>query len=302
MKEDLLSYTAKPDDEGVKIDSILRNKLNLSRRIIIGLKKNNNIFLNGETAFTNAKVKVGDEISVNLVKEESQNIEPEDIPIDIVYEDRDLLIINKQPGLVVHPTKGHQSGTLSNGVIFHWRQRGEGTIVRLVNRLDRDTSGLVIIAKNQFAHQAMAKQMDVNAVEKIYFAVVHGALSCQEGTIDLPIDRPTYESIKREVMKTGIRAVTHFRVVESFNEGSLLEIKLETGKTHQIRVHMSHSGHPLYGDTLYGESDDSLLIGRQALHAARLVFSHPREGTPMDIRAELPEDIKILIEKLREKK
>lgn len=302
MKEDILKYTVMDKDAGVKLDSILRSRMNLSRRIIIGLKKSNNIFINGQRSHTNTIVKDGDEVSVNLVKDESQDIEPEDIPIDVVYEDWDLLIINKQPGIVVHPTKGHPQGTLSNGIVYHWRKSGESNIVRLVNRLDRDTSGLIIIAKNQFAHQAMAKLMDAGLVEKTYTAVVHGVVEKDEGTIDLPIDRPTRESIKREVMETGIRAVTHYRTIERFNDASLLEIKLETGKTHQIRVHMTYTGHPLFGDTLYGETDDSHLIVRQALHAVRLVFPHPRSGEKLDINAALPLDIQDLIDILSAEK
>jgi pseudouridine synthase, RluA family len=301
MKEDILKYTVTDKDAGAKLDSILRSKMNLSRRMVTGLKKSNNIFINGKRSLTNTIVSEGDEVAVNLIKDESQDIEPEDIPIDIIFEDRDLLIANKQPGIVVHPTKGHPQGTLSNGIIYHWRKNGESNIVRLVNRLDRDTSGLIIIAKNQFTHQAMAKLMDGGLVEKTYTAVVHGVVEKDEGTIDLPIDRPTWESIKREVMETGIRAVTHYRTVERFENASLLEIKLETGKTHQIRVHMTYTGHPLFGDTLYGESDDSRLITRQALHAVRLTFPHPRSGEKLDITAALPEDIQNLISLLRRK-
>lgn len=301
MKKDLLKYTVKQEDIGIKIDSILKNHMNLSRRMITGLKKNSSIFLNGEEAFTNIKVNVNDEVSVNIVKDESQDIEPQDIPIEVVFEDNDLLILNKLPGIVVHPTKNYLDGTLSNGIIKHWREKGESTIVRLVNRLDRDTSGLIIIAKNQFSHQAMAKQMDVDNVEKKYYAIVHGDLEKDEGTIDLPIDRPTYQSIRRDVMESGIKAVTHYFVVERFHDATLVEIRLETGKTHQIRVHMTHIGHPLFGDTLYGDSDDMHFINRQALHAYMLKFNHPRSGEHMKLCADLPEDMKILIERLRNK-
>jgi 23S rRNA pseudouridine1911/1915/1917 synthase len=200
MKDDFLEYTVRDIDDGSKLDSILKTRLNLSRRIITGLKKTNNIFLNNERVFTSATVAPGDVVSVNISKEESQDIEAQYIPIDIRYEDKDLLIVSKQPGIVVHPTKGHPEGTLSNGKMFHWKQKGENNIVRLVNRLDRDTSGLVIIAKNQFTHQAMAKQLDGDLIKKIYIAVAHGIVKEDSGTIDLPIDRPSWESIKREVM------------------------------------------------------------------------------------------------------
>jgi 23S rRNA pseudouridine1911/1915/1917 synthase len=295
MKSDILKYTAEEEDEGSSIGSILRNRLNLSGRIVTGLKKRDNIFLNGRPAFSNVKVKSGDIVSVDIGREEKQDIEPEDIPIDIIFEDKDLLIVNKQPGLIVHPTKGHPCGTLSNGVIFHWRKAGEDSIVRLVNRLDRDTSGLLIIAKNQFSHQAMAKQMDQNKIEKRYFSIVHGIPERDEGTIDLPIDRPARESIKRAVMDSGVRAVTHYRVICRYRNSSLLEIILETGKTHQIRVHLSHIGHPLFGDTLYGNCDDSLYIKRQALHAYSLKFNHPRTGESMSIESKLPVDMASLV-------
>jgi len=298
MKQDFIEYMAQDTDDGVKLYSILRNRLNLSRRLITSLKKNNGIFLNGNTVYTNAKVSTGDKISINILKEESQDIEPEEMPLEIVFEDNDLSVVNKQPGIVVHPTKGHPQGTLSNGIIYHWRNKGEDTIVRLVNRLDRDTSGLIIIAKNQFSHQAMAKQLEANIVEKVYYAVVHGNLPHDEGTIDLPIDRPSYDSIKRTVMKEGQKAVTHYKVVERYRDADLLKIILETGKTHQIRVHLSHIGHPLYGDTLYGISDDYNLIQRQALHAYMLVFNHPRSGERLNLKAELPGDMVELINKL----
>lgn len=299
MKKDLIECVIGKEDEGVKLDSILKTRLNLSRRIIIGLKKSNNIFLNNEPVHTGILVKEGDLVSVNISKEESQDIEPQDIPIDVVYEDKDLLVINKQPGIVVHPTQGHPEGTLSNGIMFHWKQSGEDAIVRLVNRLDRDTSGLIIIAKNQFSHQAMAKQLDANIVQKTYLAVVHGVVEKDLATIDLPIDRPSWESIKREVTDAGQRSVTHYKVLERFKDASLLEVSLETGRTHQIRVHLDHIGHPIYGDTLYGTIDDSEYIGRQALHAFKLSFNHPRTGDRMELSSKLPDDMKLLEQKLK---
>lgn len=299
MKNDFLEYIAGETDDGIKLDSILKSRLNLSRRMIIGLKKNNCIYINGKPEFVNYLVRKGDEVLVNIAKEENQDIKPQDIPIDIAYEDGDLLIVNKQPGIVVHPTRGHPEGTLANGIIFYFREKNESTIVRLVNRLDRDTSGLILIAKNQFSHQAMAKQLDLNQIDKIYLAVVHGIVKENEGTIDLPIDRPERESIKREVMTSGYKAVTHFKVLERLKDASLLEIKLETGKTHQIRVHMSHIGHPLFSDTLYGCCDDSKWIMRQALHAFMLSFNHPRTGEKLCIKAEIPSDIQILLNELK---
>ncbi|MDI6619269.1 MAG: RluA family pseudouridine synthase [Clostridiales bacterium] len=299
MNEDYLTYTAEKADDGVKLDNILKSRMNLSRRLITDLKKAKNIFINNKHVFTNALVKTGDVVSVNIYKEESQDIEPENIPVDVVFEDADLLIVNKMPGIVVHPTKGHPNGTLSNGIIYYLRQKGDKSIVRLVNRLDRDTSGLVIIAKNKFTHQALAKELDSNEISKKYICIAHGNFTQKSGTIDLPIGRPSRETIKREVMTSGYKAVTHYKVIEDLDEASLVELRLETGKTHQIRVHMSYIGHPIFGDTLYGTADDSRFINRQALHAYMLEFNHPRYGSRVRLKTEIPDDMKSLLLKLK---
>ena len=193
---------------------------------------------------------------------------------------------------MVHPTRGYPFGTLANGVLYYFKEKGENCIVRLVSRLDRDTSGLIIIAKNQFSHMALARDMHGNDVlksdlkkqsqqnktfEKSYMAVVHGNMENKSGTIDLPIGNPNEDSAKREVWEDGQRSITHYEVIESFKNGDLLKVTLETGRTHQIRVHLSHIGHPLYGDSLYGTCE-SEYIDRQALHAYKLIIPHPRTG------------------------
>lgn len=293
-----LLYEVSEEDDKVKLREFLRRVAKLSGRLIKGAAIQGRIEVNNKVAKLNHVLKPGDIVGFTVEKEESQNIEPEKMNLDIRYEDEDLIIVNKAPGIVVHPTKSYPSGTLANGLLYYFREKGENTIVRLVSRLDMDTSGLIIIAKNQFSHMALARDMSSTDFEKSYKAVIHGSLKEKEGTIDLPIYRPEDDSIKRVVDERGQRSVTHYNVVESFEGGDLVRLTLETGRTHQIRVHLTHLGHPLYGDTLYGLEGDSELIGRQALHAYRLSFPHPRTGEILELECELPEDMNRLIEKI----
>ena len=251
----------------------------------------------------NFVLKENDEIVINLAKKESQNITPEKIDLDIVYEDKDIIVINKSPNMVVHPTKRYQSGTLANGLLYYFKESNQDCIVRLVSRLDMDTSGLIIVAKNQYAHSELSNQMQNNNVEKRYLALVHGHFSEKEGTIDLPIYRPEIEGVMARVIdERGQRSITHYKVIESYKDAELVECLLETGRTHQIRVHMKAMGHPIYGDTLYGETDDSGLISRQALHAYKLKFQSPRTKDELALTAKLPADIEKLIVSLKEAK
>jgi len=192
-------------------------------------------------------------------------------------------------------------GTLANGVIHHFRSNNDNSIVRLVSRLDRDTSGLIMIAKNQFSHMNLAKSMEKNLIKKSYLAIIHGNLENQEGTIDLPIGRPTDETIKRAVLEDGQRSITHYKIKESYKEGTLVELVLETGRTHQIRVHLSYVGCPIYGEQLYSDFNDEELISRQALHAYALTLPHPRSGEILNFESTLPEDMTKLIHNLQSK-
>lgn len=279
----------------VKLRDFLRNTAGFSGRLTKGCALSGRIKVNNNTAKLNLVLKTGDEIEVTIEKEESQNVEPEKMDLDIVYEDIDVVVVNKPFGMVVHPTRNHITGTLANGLLYYFKEKGEQCIVRLVSRLDRDTSGLIIIAKNQFSHMCLARDMVKEEFEKSYIAVIHGNMENTKGTIDLPILRPSQESINRVVDINGQRSITHYKVQEKIGNSEILKLTLETGRTHQIRVHLSHLGHPIYGDTLYGTEDDTRYISRQALHAYRLVFPHPRTGKLIVVESGLPEDIKNLI-------
>lgn len=301
---DKLSYTVKEDIKDIKIRDYLKYNENLSSRFLKSSGITGKISVNGKVAKLNHRISTNDKIEIDMKKNEHQNIEPEKMDLDVVYEDVDLIVVNKQPGIVVHPTKGYPFGTLANGVSYYFKERNEKCIVRLVSRLDMDTSGLIIIAKNQYSHMALARDMqDIDpqgkTFEKSYMAIVHGNMKNKSGTIDMPIGRPDEESIKRGVFEGGQRSVTHYEVIESFKNADLVKATLETGRTHQIRVHLSHIGHPIYGDSLYGAREDNY-IERQALHAYKLIIPHPRTGNELILETELPEDMKKLISKLKE--
>lgn len=287
-------------DNGKKIRDYLKYEENFSTRLITKAGLEGRITVNGLVVKLNYKIALGDRIEINLDRIESQNVIPQDMDLDIIYEDKNIIIVNKPPFMVVHPTKSHQTETLSNGVLKHFMDNGESCIVRLVSRLDMDTSGLIIVAKNQFAHMFLAKEMESNSIDKLYLALVHGVLPQKSGIIDEPIGRENEDSIKREVMSKGKRSVTHYRVIEEYDNASLVELRLETGRTHQIRVHLSYLGNPIIGDKLYG-IEDSAMISRQALHAYKLKFRHPITKMKLSLSSELPEDMKILLENLKKK-
>ena len=283
--------------EGATIREFLKEDLGLSSRLIRRSAIEKRILVNKKEVRMRYIVHSGDLVQINLQSDESQNITPEKMDLDIVYEDEDILVINKKPYMVVHPTKSYQSGTLANGVLFYFKETNQNCIVRLVSRLDMNTSGLIIIAKNQFAHMALSKEMEGNNLEKRYLAIVHGNLKEKEGTIDAPIYRPDGEEFgtMRIVDERGQRSITHYKVIESFKDADLVECLLETGRTHQIRVHMKHLGHPIYGDTLYGFEGDEELIPRQALHAYGLDFKSPKTKETLSLRAKLPDDMESLL-------
>ncbi len=293
-----LIYIVDKIGEGKKLRFYLKECKDLSSRFIRHSAENHNIFVNDRVELLNYKLKLEDKVEIFLDKDEKQEIEANEMELDIIYEDQDFIIVNKPPNLVMHPTKSHLNGTLANGLIYHYRKKGENTIVRLVNRLDMDTSGLVISAKNQFTHSYFSNMMKTEDFIKKYIALCHGTFKDKTGIIDLPIFRENDDVIKRVVDERGKSSITKYEVIEEFKDASLLEVMLLTGRTHQIRVHLSHLGHPIYGDKLYGESDDLDIIKRQALHAYFLSFLHPKTGKIMEFKGQLPCDINEAMKKI----
>jgi pseudouridine synthase, RluA family len=298
MTDSKFEYIITENDKELPIKELLKRNFRFSSRLMTKLKFNQGVKLNGTYIKMYEKGLPGDIITVSLPKEMS-DFEPEDIPINVVYEDDDLLIINKQPGYVVHPTKGHPCHTIANGIMKYILDHQKYFKIRFINRLDMDTSGLLLVAKNSHCQDDFAKQMSENGVTKKYVSIVKGIIAEEEGTIDLPIDREHIDHVKRAVIENGYPSVTHYKVLERFPKGyTMVELLLETGRTHQIRVHMSYIGHPVVGDVLYDEAA-VWLIERQALHARYLSFRHPITGKMMDVEAPLPADMLELIEKLR---
>ena len=294
QKYNLISYT---NEEESTLKEVLLDKLNFSVRSISKMKREESVFVNGVYKKPSSKVNKGDLIEVKI-EEDMANFEAQNLNLDILYDDFDIIMVNKPPFMVVHPTKSHFDNTIANGVTYYIKEKDEKVKIRFVNRLDMNTSGLVIVAKNAYAHHTLSLDMSNDDVEKKYITVVKGIVKDDEGTINEPIYRPTEDSIKRVVDERGQASVTHYKVLERLDDATVLEVKLETGRTHQIRVHMSHIGHGIIGDKLYGYEDENL-INRQALHAYSLVFNQPRTKERLEFKADLPNDIKHLIEKLR---
>ena len=258
------------------------------------MKKDKQIFVNKKFYKMHELVNIGDIIEINL-PDEANEYDAEDMDIKLLYEDADLMVVEKEPFVVVHPTKGHQSGTLANGLIKLFKDKSINSKIRFVNRLDRDTSGILIVAKNSYCHSILTKDDAMHEMEKKYYAVVGGHLEKESGVIDLPIDK-SEDGIRRMVSEKGQRAVTRYKVIDKLKKATLLEISLETGRTHQIRVHFSHIGHPLVGDELYG--GDMSLLNRQALHCFELGFYSPRKSEIIYIKSELPRDMRELVKEL----
>ncbi|MFH5835992.1 RluA family pseudouridine synthase [Proteiniclasticum sp. C24MP] len=274
---------------GMKIKTYLKEEMNLSTRFIRGAAMEKRIRINNKPVKLDYILREEDHLIISLVSKETQNIEAEDLPISVVYEDDAILIVNKAPYMVVHPTRRHQSGTLANAVMHHYRASGEDTIIRLVSRLDMNTSGLTILAKNQFVHSKISQDMQDDNYDKYYVAIVKGEFPEDIRLIDLPIYRDGDGAYNRVIDERGQESRTEVEVIERCNGYSLLLLKLLTGRTHQIRVHLSHLGYPIIGDELYGgELTD---LDRQALHALYISFQHPVTGSPMDAYANLLPDM-----------
>ncbi|ABN52038.1 MAG TPA: RluA family pseudouridine synthase [Hungateiclostridium thermocellum] len=315
-----LKYTVDKETSGKTVKHILKKQLKLSERLIKKLKRQGKILCNNRPVYVNAVVCENDIIEVDLDFDDSGIfIQPEDIPIDIIYEDEFLIALNKQPGIVVHPTCSHPGGTLANAVAFHLQKKGIVKKIRPVIRLDRDTSGIIIFAKNPYCQEFLIRQMNDKTFIKEYIGIVHKVLENDNGTIDLPIARKPGSIMLRHISPDGDPAVTHYTVLERLNGATLVKFRLETGRTHQIRVHCQAIGHPLLGDTLYPFEDTpyslsgnnphitqantpsitSGIITRQALHSQRAVFLHPFTKKILEITAPIPEDMKSALEILR---
>lgn len=283
--------------EKMNIKEYLEENCSFSARKVKSLLKNKSIMINGKTAYWDNHVKNGDMLEIDLSEAGRDSTIPEELPLDIIYEDEFFLAVNKPAGMLVHPTQNHPKGTLGNGIKHYFVSKGMDIPVRFANRIDMDTSGLVVIAKSGEAHSALAEQFDSEDCEKYYMAVAEGLMPDQKGIIDRPIGIDPENTIRRAVREDGQRSITEYEVVEQFTEAVLLRLKLVTGRTHQIRVHLSSLGHPLLGDALYGGKLE--LIARQALHARELIFTHPFEKRTVRLEAPLPDDMKELIAKLK---
>ncbi|MBR0374811.1 MAG: RluA family pseudouridine synthase [Mogibacterium sp.] len=288
------------EEAGLTVNQILKANYRFSSRFKTKMKYQGLVDLDGVPSPGYLKPAPGSVIEVRL-PDESSDFPPQDIPIDILYEDDDLLILNKQPGITVHPTKGHPDNTLANGITKYMLDTGKHFKVRFANRLDTDTSGIVIVAKSGNVQNDISAQMRRHSIQKKYIALAHGNITPDDFEIDLPIGRPVDERVERAVMPVGGKeARTGVHVLEHFGDDyTLVELTLHTGRTHQIRVHLSHIGHPIVGDTLYGGAAPDLMK-RQALHACHIAFKHPMTGEPLVISCGLPEDIRTALSSLRE--
>ena len=289
-----LSYTIKDNENFDNLKEVLKTKFEISDKLLLKLKSNNKILLNGKSINVRTPVKTNDIIEILLdFDEDNTNIVPTKMDLNILFEDEWLLILNKPAGFPIHPSMLHFADSISNGVRYYFDCIGLKKKIRPVNRLDKDTSGIVIFAKNEYIQECLVRQMKKNEFVKEYIAICEGVISKNYGIINAPIARKEDSIIERCVSNTGDIAITHFDVLKIFDNLSVVHLKLETGRTHQIRVHMAYIGHPIIGDTLYGNS--SSLIGRQALHSAKVTFNHPVTRHKIQISAPLPADMNTVL-------
>lgn len=296
----ILRYIKSNSDNYLTIRQVINSEFNISYNLLVKLKKNKKIFLNGINTYIDKNIKDGDEISIIIdFEEDNSNIVPAKMDLSILYEDEALLIIDKPAGIPVHPSILHYDNSLSNGIKYYFDNINLNKKIRPVNRLDRNTSGIVIFAKNEYVHDALSKQMQNDIFLKEYITICNGLFEEKTGIIDAPIARKENSIIERCVNPTGAPAITHYKVLKEFEiDGKIfseLLISLETGRTHQIRVHMAYLGHPIIGDSLYGS--ESILINRQALHAYRVEFIHPISRQKIIITSNIPKDMSDIIKK-----
>lgn len=299
------SYLVPEEFQGERIDKYLSEACcGLTRSYLQKLLKSQLVEVDGKAVKNSYRVSAGETVELEVPEAVEPEIEAEPIPLDILYEDKDIILINKPKGMVVHPAAGHYSQTLVNGLMYHCRGELSGIngVMRpgIVHRIDMDTTGVLIVCKNDFAHNSIAEQLKVHSITRKYYAIVHGVIGEDEGTVDAPIGRHPVDRKKMSInYKNGKHAVTHYRVLERFQQFTYVECQLETGRTHQIRVHMASLNHPLLGDSVYGPSKCPFKLQGQTLHAGVLGIIHPRTGEYMEFSAPLPEYFENLLEKLR---
>ena len=288
---------------GLRLDKVLASEFkDRSREFIMRLIDDKQVFVNGKNVKNSYRVKENDEITINVPEAKNLDATPQDIPLDIVYEDDDIIVINKPRDLVVHPSNGHEDGTLVNALLAHCTNlSGINGVKRpgIVHRIDKDTTGLLVVAKNNYAHEFLAKQLEDHTLHREYIALVKGVIKEDDGKIIAPIGRDKYNRQKMAVdVKNGKPAVTHFHVLKRFNQYTLISCVLETGRTHQIRVHMNYIGYPIEGDPVYGPKSHLLFDKGQLLHAEKLILIHPKTKKKMTFSAPLPKDFQDIIDNL----
>lgn len=300
MKE----YIVSQEEKGKRLDAYIPSvDLDITRTSAQRLIEDGNILVNGKNAKVSYKIQENDKISVEIPKPKQIELKAQDIPIEIVYEDSDIIVVNKPKGMVVHPANGNPDGTLVNAIMAICKDSlsGIGGEIRpgIVHRIDKDTSGLLIVAKNDNAHVKMSEQIKNHEVKKTYIALVRGIFKENEATIDMPIGRSTSDRKKMAVNKNGKNAITHIKVLKRFDKYTLLQVNIETGRTHQIRVHLSHIGYPIVGDYTYSNGKNEFDVVGQCLHAQKLEFKHPITQKDMCLEAELPQYFKDILDKLK---
>ena len=290
-----LKYIVNNLSNHTNVRQVLKNEFNMSNRLITKLKQSKLIFLNGNETFLDKNLSINDVVSCNLkYSEESENIVSTKMNLDIIYEDSSFLIVNKPSAIAVHPSILHYDNSLSNGVKYYFDSIGLKKKIRPVNRLDRDTTGIVIFAKNEYIQECLVKQMQDNTFHKEYIALLSGNLKYKNGKIEAPISRKENSIIERCINSNGEYALTYYELIKNYTEFCLVKFILKTGRTHQIRVHSKYNGNPILGDTLYGSASN--LINRQALHCYKLAFIHPITKKELELVAPIPKDIKLLLE------
>lgn len=303
--EEILEFKIDENDKGKRVDVFCtENVEDFGRTYVQYIISEENILLNNKKTKSSKKLKVGDTVTIKLIPPKEIEVEPQDIDIDILYEDKDIIVVNKQQGLVVHPAPGNVDGTLVNALLFHTKDlSGINGELRpgIVHRIDKDTSGILVIAKNNNAHTHLSEQLQDHSMNREYVALVKGDLDKNSGTINLPLGRDPKNRIKRAVTNINSKeAVTHYEVLERYGKYTLCKFKLETGRTHQIRVHMKEIGHPIAGDPLYGgDKNNPFKTNGQLLHAKKLGFIHPATGEYIEFESELPDYFVEILEKLR---